>query len=323
MLPNSERRINSYLNVNTTFNTSEGKPLHVAIGKTNIKINPAISSNEEKIFPSRIIELITTFKEGTMTIYDALISDKKILFIGDASTSCEKLCNFVFSCIDMVGSTSLLKRLHPYKNLYDLDFLKVTNSVYAVTNPIFKNKTDCWDIMCEIDTGKIIQSEKYKTHAVNINKESDQFFVKELLYKIKNEGISEYEIERYFKLYTNHIFRITGEQYFIDDNSLTNEANKQYKRKVLLQTSQLWRVETEMDKLRTAINCNGRNVKTIGLHLNGLFYRKNIEREELLLIYRDINRFLDNEHFVNIVTTYLNYIVPICSIGLYRFRVHF
>jgi hypothetical protein len=237
-----------------------------------------------------------------MTIYDAMISDKKILFIGDANTSCEKLCNYVFSCLDILPSNSLYKRLHPYKNLYDLDFLKANNSVYAVTNPIFKNKTDCWDIMCEIDTGKIVISEKYKSQFSL--KESDQFFIKELLYKIKNEGLSEYEVVRYFNLYTNHLFKITGEQYFIDDNSLTNEVNKQYKRKVVLQTSQLWRVETEMEKLKLALNCNGRNIKTIDLHLNNLWYRKNIDREELLLIYRDINRFLDNEKFANIVFLY-------------------
>jgi hypothetical protein len=297
----SERKINSYLKVNTRFNINDGKLYETVINKTNIKINPIVSSNQEKVFPSKIADLIKTFKESTMTIYDALISDKKILFIGDANTSCEKLCNFLFSCIDMIGNPSILKRLHPYKNLYDLDFLKSANSVYAVTNPIFKNKTDCWDIMCEIDTGKILMSEKYKTQFLAINRESDQFFIKELLYKIKNDNISEYEIERYFRTYTNHLFRITGEHYFIDDNSLTNEVNKQYKRKVILQTSQLWRVETEMDKLRTAINCNGRNVKMITLHLNSLWYRKNIDREELLLIYRDINRFLDNEQFVNIV----------------------
>jgi hypothetical protein len=284
------------------------KYIELTIGKSSIKITPKVTSNVAKIFPSRISDLILTFKEGTMTIYDALVSDKKILFVGDANTSCEKICNYIFACLDMLpNSTALLKRIHPYKNLYDLDFLKASNSIYAVTNPIFKTKTDSWDIMCEIDTGKIMISEKYRIQLSSINKESDMFLIKELLYKIKNEGLCDYEIERYFRIYSNHLFKITAEQHFIDDNALTNEVNKQYKRKLLIQASQSWRVETEVEKLRTAINCNGRNVKTIALHLNSLWYRKNIDREELLIIYRDINRFLDNELFVNIVKRFLTF----------------
>ena len=49
------------------------------------------------------------------------------------------------------------------------------------------------------------------------------------------------------------------------------------------------------------IGHNGKSLKLINHHINSLYYRKNIDKEELILIYRDILRFLGNETCVNIV----------------------
>jgi len=162
-----------------------------------------------------------------MSIFDAILNDKKILFIGDNNTSCEKLSNFTFACLNLVCPPCLgiLKRINPYKNLYDLDFLKAPNVIYGVTNPIFKSKLDYWDILCEVDTGKVTLSENYKKQHQLVNKDSDQFFIKEILYKINNEFISNYELCKYFRIYTNHLLNITGEQYFSDDIDLMNEVS--------------------------------------------------------------------------------------------------
>ncbi len=182
-----------------------------------------------------------------------------------------------------------------------MDFLKSKNCIYAVTNPIFKNKTDAWDIMCEVDTGKIHVNEAYRKYLNAINRETDLVFIKELLFKIKNEFISEYEICRYFKMYTIHLLKITGDNYFSDEDELTNEINKQYKRKMKLQTSTIWRLDTEYDKFRLLISSNGRSWKLIRGHLDNLYYRKNIDKEELVLIYSDIEKFLHNELYIYMV----------------------
>lgn len=117
-----------------------------------------------------------------MVIYDAILSDKKIMFIGDSSTPCEKLSRFIFSCLALVSPpcVGMIKRLMPYANLYDLVFLERPNAIYGVTNPIFKSKTDWWDVMCEVDTGKVVLSEKYKKQFSAISKDSDNFFIKEV-----------------------------------------------------------------------------------------------------------------------------------------------
>lgn len=298
-----EREVNAFLQSNTYFISAE-KFYEIDVGNQKLKLDISLPNYEEKIFPGNLTELIRTFKENTMIIYDAILSDKKILFIGDANTSCEKLNNYVFSCVSMVSPACLgiLKRIHPYKNLYDLDFLKSSNCIYAVTNPIFKNKTDSWDVMCEIDSGKISLSENYKKYLNSINRESDNFFIRELLFKINVEYINEYEVEKYFKIYTSHLVKITGEQYFSDDEDLTNEINKQYKRKLKLQMSNFWKFECELDKIRQFINFSGRSLQLISRHVNNLYNRKFIEKEECLLIYRDIDKFLTGgEFFVTLV----------------------
>lgn len=298
MLSSQNRKILSYLAGN---NSIEEKILDVQIQKYKLKFNISTSTYEEKIFPSNLIQFINTFKENTMIIYEALLSDRKILFVGDANTSCEKMSNFIFSTVSLFPVFGILKRIHPYKNLYDLDFLKSSNCIYAVTNPIFKNKTDYWDIMCEVDSGKVTLSEKLKSHMNNINRESDLMFIREIIYKINNEGMTEYEAERYFRIYTNHIFRLTGDEYFIDDMELSSEISRQNNRKLILQTTNAWKIDNEMNKIKNAISWNGKSFRQVISHINSLNQRKSIDYKELANIYMDILRFISNDNLIDIV----------------------
>ena len=61
-----------------------------------------------------------------MVIYDGILNDQRIIFVGGPSTSCSKLSRLIFSTLSMVGPLAFgfIKRLHPYKNLYDLDVYK-------------------------------------------------------------------------------------------------------------------------------------------------------------------------------------------------------
>ena len=115
-----------------------------------------------------------------MTIYDGILNDQKIIFVGGPTTSCSKLSRLIFSTLSMVGPLSFgfIKRLHPYKNLYDLEFLKSNNCIYAVTNPIFKSKKNDWDILCEVETGKVAISADYE-------KKSNQRYNHKIQYILK------------------------------------------------------------------------------------------------------------------------------------------
>ena len=216
------------------------------------------------------------------------------------------MSNFIFSTVSLYPVFGILKRIHPYKNLYDLEFLKSSNCIYAVTNPIFKNKTDYWDIMCEVDSGKVSLNEKFKAHMNNINRESDLMFIREIIFKINNEGMTEYEAERYFRIYTNHIFRLTGDEYFIDDMELSSEISRQNNRKVRLQDTTAWKIDYEMNKIRNVLRWNGKSLRQIISHINSLNQRKSIDYKELANIYLDILRFISNNNLIDIVIILIN-----------------
>ena len=280
---------NNYFTLPTTTNTE-----NINISNDIITVDLSLSDNEEKIFPGSVIELIKIFKEYTMTIYDGILNDQKIIFLGGTSTSCKQLSSLIFGCLSMVGPLSfgLIKRLHPYRNLYDLNFLNINNCIYGVTNPIFKSKTKYWDILCEVETGKIAISEKYNEISSNINKESDLLFIKELIYKINNESLTEFEVEQYFTYYTLHLFKISKEQYFAEDELINNEINRQWKRKIKMNNANIYKIENEYEKFRSLISYNNTSFEVLERHINNLLTRKNIEKEELNMIYSDIENFI-------------------------------
>jgi len=305
-----ERGIYSYLNASNYFTlptTTNFENISINI-QDSVSVELNLADNEEKIFNGSVLELIKIFKEYTMTIYDGILNDVKIIFVGNSSTTCSQLSKLVFGTLCMIGPLGygFLKRLHPYKNLYDLEFLKIKNCIYGVTNPIFKQKTDSWDILCEINTGHIAISEKYERLTKNINKESDNIFIKELINKINKENLSEYEVEKYFYNYTYHLFKICKEEYFSDDESIKNEINKQSKRKYLMNSSNLYKIENEYCKFRSLISFNNNSFDVIIRHINTLLNRKIIEKEELKLIYNDIENFIEGGNFyINLFLSFI------------------
>ena len=267
--------------------------------KISIDVDLSLANNEEKIFQGSLIELILIFREFTMTIFDGILNDQRIIFVGGPSTSCSKLSRLIFSTLNMVGPLAFgfIKRLYPYTNLYDSEFLKTKNCIYAVTNPIFKTKTKDWDILCEVETGKVAISEEYERKSNQINKESDKLFIQELIYKIEHDHISEYEVEQYFNLYISHLIKIVNNEYFNEDEYLNNEINKQSRRKVYLNESEICKINNEYEALRNSISFNGTTFASIKAHINSLNTRKNIEKEELTIIYNDIENFVSGGEF--------------------------
>ena len=296
-----ERGVFAYLGGAQKFvlpTTTRYETIKVA-NNEKIDVDLSLTNNEEKIFQGNLIEFIMIFREFTMTIYDGILNDQKIIFVGGPNTSCSKLSRLIFSTLGMVGPLAFgfIKRIHPYRNLYDLDFLKSKNCIYAVTNPIFKTKTKDWDILCEVETGKIAISNEYERKSSQINKESDKMFIQEIIYKIEHDHISEFEVEQYFNLYTAHLIKIVNNEYFNEDEFLNNEINKQSKRKVNLNESEICKIENEYQNLRNIISFNGTNFTSIKAHINNLTTRQNIEKEELTIIYNDIENFISGGEF--------------------------
>jgi hypothetical protein len=129
-----------------------------------------------------VVGLFKRFREQTMVIYSALLAEKRVIFLGHGLPA-RDVCNCVVSACLLVSPPLLgtLNRAFPYANLTQLEFLEVWRDcerkepraaahhpaqvpgvVAGVTNPIFEQRQDWWDVLCNLQTGAVTRSPAYQ-----------------------------------------------------------------------------------------------------------------------------------------------------------------
>ncbi|KAF9918434.1 hypothetical protein BX616_008874 [Lobosporangium transversale] len=150
-----------------------------------IPIRVPLSINSEEVGEFSLIKLITTFSPANpspnphpfhahldsngpnthpiMLLMNALLTEKRIIFLGNGHPAGD-VANFVLAaCALGSGSGGVLRgfpeRAYPYTNLAGIDHLLTCKGFIAgVTNQLFEDRTAWWDVLCNIDTGKITVS---------------------------------------------------------------------------------------------------------------------------------------------------------------------
>ncbi|KAI1315856.1 hypothetical protein EDD11_000291 [Mortierella claussenii] len=151
-----------------------------------IPIRVPLSINPEEVGEFSLIKLITTFSPANpspnsypfhahldtpgsssthpiMLLMNALLTGKRIIFLGNGHPAGD-VANFVLAaCALGSGSGGVLRgfpeRAYPYTNLAGIDHLLTCKGFIAgVTNQLFEDRTAWWDVLCNIDTGKITVS---------------------------------------------------------------------------------------------------------------------------------------------------------------------
>ncbi|KAK9898601.1 spindle pole body interacting protein [Cystobasidium minutum MCA 4210] len=129
-----------------------------------------------------IITLISTFSNFTSTqglqhphlhtngsltppiivLFNALVTYKRVLFLGGVNQPASQVSNFVLSAAalgsgcGMYFGSEMTERCFPYSNLTNLDnVLGVPGYVAGVSNPRFEDLSSTWDVLCNIETGRI------------------------------------------------------------------------------------------------------------------------------------------------------------------------
>lgn len=88
-----------------------------------------------------------------------------------------------------------------YANLTDLGFLSTPGFIAGVTNPMFKNKREWWDVLCDISTGEVLLSAPAEKDEFD---GADRNFVLEVLDGV-NAGYDEEWIRCMFEEYTRKV----------------------------------------------------------------------------------------------------------------------
>ncbi|CAJ0642747.1 7509_t:CDS:10, partial [Entrophospora sp. SA101] len=161
-----------------------------------LPIRVPLTVNPEEVGDFSLIKLITTFTPSSPTTFthpfhphldssgnqthpiilllNALLTQKRIIFLGQGHPSGE-VANYVLSACAMgSGSGGVLRgfteRAFPYTNLTNVDdLLKVPGFIAGVTNRIFEDHSSWWDVLCNIDTGKITVSKDISTPSYGTN----------------------------------------------------------------------------------------------------------------------------------------------------------
>ncbi|PRP84707.1 methionyl-tRNA synthetase [Planoprotostelium fungivorum] len=182
-----------------------------------------------------LIPLIKKFGGQIMIIYNALLTQKRVLFTGfDISAS--DVCEYVLSACSMVCPPlrGLIKRAFPYTNLTYLDFLSVPGYIAGVMNPMFETHTEWWDILCNITTGKVTLSPALANAPAERYVAYDEKFMSmtPTLVQVNNSvssHLGDTMVQNLFSEYTQHILDMAfDEEEFVDDIAKKDEleANK-------------------------------------------------------------------------------------------------
>lgn len=118
----------------------------------SLPIHIPLHTTPDDLGISNLTFLIKIFRESTMKIYHAILTKKRILFVGYDHAAGD-VCQMVLSTISMVAPpfVNIIKRAFPYANLSDLSFLEVDGFIAGVTNPMFQQHDSWYDLLCILD----------------------------------------------------------------------------------------------------------------------------------------------------------------------------
>ncbi|KAJ3410535.1 hypothetical protein HDV05_003665 [Chytridiales sp. JEL 0842] len=98
-------------------------------------------------------------------LMNALLTQKRIIFLGHQRPAGEVADYVLAACALGSGGGSVLRgfaeRCFPYVSLAGIDnLLAVPGFIAGVTNPMFIEQTTWWDVLCDINTGRIYVSDR-------------------------------------------------------------------------------------------------------------------------------------------------------------------
>jgi hypothetical protein len=100
------------------------------------------------------------FTHPIILLLNALLTQKRIIFLGHGQPA-GHVANFVLSACALTAPVlrGFAERAFPYSNLAGLEMLEeVPGYIAGVTNPRFEDLPHTWDLLCNLETGKITVS---------------------------------------------------------------------------------------------------------------------------------------------------------------------
>jgi hypothetical protein len=113
------------------------------------------------------------FTHPVILILNALLTHKRVLFLGHGLPANEVARMVLAACAMVTGSGQVLRGVtetaFPYANLASLDILEeFPGYVAGVTNPRFEELPGRWDVLCNLENGKVTVSKEVRGSTVGL-----------------------------------------------------------------------------------------------------------------------------------------------------------
>ena len=167
------------------------------------KIMLPLASPSDQVSQVSLLRFVNLMGKNTMLLYDALLSDKRIIFASSRNLSLSQVQNFLFAAASMIaplqGVFNKIKPFVPLAAMAELEAADEGGFIAGVTNPMFIENRRCYDVSIQIDEAKLNADSAYKREAYF---DLDQEFIKTLLARIRQDKITEEEVRQAFESYT-------------------------------------------------------------------------------------------------------------------------
>ncbi|ODN98332.1 hypothetical protein L198_03576 [Cryptococcus wingfieldii CBS 7118] len=188
--------------------------------KITVPIRIPMTIFDEDVGDYSIIELVQTFSQtltpfpppyhphlhtnGASThpiilIFNALLANKRVMFLGHGLPANQVARMVLAACALVSGCGQVLRGFpecaFPYANLASLDILEeFSGYVAGVTNPRFEDLHMTWDVLCNLETGKVTVSKNMKSGSISTgsvgSRKSSETSLNASLVKVEDDNIS-------------------------------------------------------------------------------------------------------------------------------------
>lgn len=163
---------------------------------------PAVSPPDQLAMTS-LMKFIVRFGAKTMMVYDALLSEKRVLMAGQLDFSISSIIEFVLAAAALVPLAGMQTRVFPHVHLKEIGvLLQEPCFVAGVTNPTFLMQKALYDIACEVDVGKLTEKTSELPYAKEAYHSMDSDFINAIVFRIKQNSINDQDIRMAFHSYT-------------------------------------------------------------------------------------------------------------------------
>eukprot|EP00164_Ancoracysta_twista_P004242 GFYU01005716.1.p1 GENE.GFYU01005716.1~~GFYU01005716.1.p1 ORF type:complete len:710 (-),score=142.81 GFYU01005716.1:76-2205(-) len=288
-----------------------------------IPVRIPLTLQEDEYGEASVSTLVKKFKENTPIIYNALLSEKRVIILGHNHPARE-VCNYVLSAILLVAPLSgFLHRAFPYATLSNIEFLEIKGYIAGVTNPVFEQQQSWWDVLCDLDNGRVVQKSSVTGAKLKDNEKEEVPRHMSADMELMNEVMNGIQAH-YGEFWVRSLFRDSTQQVIdmtFNEEEFVDEASRHQLYEINRDRIAAWQKTLSYDKykLYRKHKLETRSIRAIDVskYIRKLKVRRNLPDNEMYEIYADFVTHVKTEAELMEFLSYL----PESQGGLYPVAV--